>query len=167
MNVYNIKTRVVDFFHCRVCPRKATCEYSKRHTFIFLSHNLISSHVVYMVHGTWLKWIKVCCGDRYTPQQEGFGLYMIKKRASGVKFPLFLLLLFSTLIAIILYLFLCLLVKRNIKRTRFKGPVHQLYMYVLIKGHGRYDQNAIGLVTFESQGKGKENLHICFLKLQK
>ena len=36
-----------------------------------------------------------------------------------------------------------------------KGPVHQLYMYVLIKGHCRCDQNAIGLVTFESQGKEK------------
>ena len=35
----------------------------------------------------------------------------------------------------------------------FKGPVHQLDMYILIKGHCHCDQNAIGLVTFESQGK--------------
>ena len=37
----------------------------------------------------------------------------------------------------------------------FKGPVHKLYMDVLIKGHCRYDKNAIGLVTFETQGKEK------------
>ena len=52
--MYSIKTRVVGFFHCRVCLRKATCGYFKRHAFIFLTHNLISSHVVYMVHGTCL-----------------------------------------------------------------------------------------------------------------
>ena len=49
--VYSIKARVVGFFHCRVCPRKATCDYSKRHAFIFLSYNLISSHIVYILHG--------------------------------------------------------------------------------------------------------------------
>ena len=36
-----------------------------------------------------------------------------------------------------------------------KGPIHRLYMYVLIKGHCRCDQSAIGLVTFESQSKEK------------
>ena len=52
--MYSIKKRVVGFFHCCVCPRKATCENFKRLAFIVLSHNLISSHVVYMVHGTCL-----------------------------------------------------------------------------------------------------------------
>ena len=39
--------------------------------------------------------------------------------------------------------------------AQIKGPVHQLDMYVLIKGHCLCDQNAIGLVTFESQVKEK------------
>ena len=44
---------------------------------------------------------------------------------------------------------------QSIKLGVFKGPVHQLDMYVLIKGHCRRDQNVIGHVTFESQGKEK------------
>ena len=36
-----------------------------------------------------------------------------------------------------------------------KGLVHQLDMQVLIKGHCCCDQNAIGLVAFESPGKEK------------
>ena len=42
-----------------------------------------------------------------------------------------------------------------VQEPYFKGPVHQLDMYVLIKGHCPCDQNATGLVTFESQGKEK------------
>ena len=41
------------------------------------------------------------------------------------------------------------------KTNLLKGPVHQLDMQVLIKGHCRCDQNAIGLVTFGGQGKEK------------
>ena len=37
----------------------------------------------------------------------------------------------------------------------FKRPVHQLDMYVLIKGHCHCDQNVIGLVKLECQGKEK------------
>ena len=43
----------------------------------------------------------------------------------------------------------------NPKSSRLKGPVHQLDMYVLIKGHCRCDQTAIGIVTFGGQVKEK------------
>ena len=51
------------------------------------------------------------------------------------------------------------------KRMEFKGLVHQLDMLVLIKGPCRGDQNAIGLLTFESQGTEKSAY--LFLKFSK
>ena len=53
----------------------------------------------------------------------------------------------------------------NTNQITLKGPVHQLDMQVLIKGHCRCDQNAIGLLTFG--GKGKEKFTYLIKKIQK
>ena len=116
--MYSIKTRVVGFFHCHVCPRKAICEYSKRHAFIFLSHNWISSHVVYMVHGKCLMAGQCTMYIRHVHTRAG-RIWRVHddKELQTMSVPLFLG--FFSLIAVISSLILCLLVKRKIKRTRF------------------------------------------------
>ena len=115
--MYSIMTRVVGFFHCHVFPRKATCDYSKRHAFIFLSHNLISSHVVYMVYGTcimagpctmYLRQVHTRAGRIWCVHDDN--------ELQEMSVPLFWG--FSFLIGVISSLILCLLVERKIKRTR-------------------------------------------------
>ena len=116
--MYSIKTRIVGFFLCCVYPRQATCEYSKRHTFTFCSHNFISSHVVYMVHGTCLMAGQCTMYMRHVHTRAG-RIWRVHddKELQAICVPLFQG--FFSLIAVISSLILCLLVKRKIKRTRF------------------------------------------------
>ena len=115
--MYSIKTRVVGFFYYRVGPRKATCEYSKRHAFILLSHSLISSYLVTMVHGTWLMSGPCTVYLRRDHIRVGrIGRVHDDKKLQEMSVHRFKG--FFSLIPVILSLFLCLLVKRKINRPR-------------------------------------------------
>ena len=57
----------------------------------FSYHTIFTrSHVVFMVHDTCLNgWIKASCWDRYTPELEGFGLYMTIRSFRRWVYPFF------------------------------------------------------------------------------
>ena len=63
----------------------------------------------------WMAVIKLHIGDRYTPDEKSFGMYMMIMSFRSWVFPPFKRL--SSLITVILSLFLCVLIKRIIGNT--------------------------------------------------
>ena len=116
--MYSIKTRVVGFFHCRVCPGKTTCEHSKWHANGSLSHMHSMQPCSVPCHGTCLTGCDWSMCLRQVHARAGI-VWRVHgdKELQELSVPPFTRL--SSLITVILSPFLCLLLKRKIESTWF------------------------------------------------